>query len=1454
MSRPPQGTASIRRLARLLRPYRARMALTVGLLVLLAGVNMLIPMFIKLLLDDVFINSNWRLLLLILAGILAVYLARNLLYFCSKVTAVSMGEHLCFTVRNRLFDHLQRMNLQFYKRNRPGQISSRLMDDTLVIQTFIQDELPKLMQASFLFLGLLVVLYTLNWPLALAATFVLPLHIQTFRYFKRPIKESSRAAQHQMSIVQGSLIEKFLGMEVVKGCNAEQREGAAFEQANDVSRRSQMRSKTFHVTQKIVADLIVGLGMIGLLGFGAYHVIEHRMELGTFVAFFAYVGMLYPTVLELMSGGAKLTRTGACTDRVFEMLGKDDTESSSRFASKHKPIRGHLRFDRVSFGYKHGPPVLKDIDLEVQQGQVCAIVGPSGGGKSTLARLVPRFLEPDQGRILVDGMDLSKVQTQHLRSAIGIAFQDTFLFNSSVMENLRYACPDAPESRIMDVAERSGVHELIMKLPRGYDTVIGEDGVNLSRGETQRIAIARAMLKNPRILILDEATASIDAAAETQIIRRIIEFMKGRTTLLITHRAEVLRHADRVVKIEDGSVVYQGAAKGLGAEFMSFKPSPSRRIQKRILDRRRPDRSLRRVGVLCLLATTIGLGASAPRAAHGQEESPPPPPPPPAAEAEATTPPTPAADTPAPPVKAVEPASTPAAFGTFAPQPGLTATEVQELFEVIANRAAAELGYHAAGAATAARLPAVPDGVRIHEVLERRDGGTVHLIQLGFRPYKTQPLHLWLYGMTLTDDRTPATNGDLITIEGFVADARKARDDNIGTITVGDLDQRKIDLSYIEPDRCLNMLKTFGYTVLEAGVPIDPEHLPTIVSIPATANLNQVVGSGDKDNFPLTGTDPIHTLVVFYHPGRPEQFSTVLDKVRTLIDVPARQVVIEVMVLEISETGLEHLGVEWEVESPSGNLSSLVVGRLPAFAILSGERPTVDATFRNIFGEFSAKIQALIRKGDAEVLSRPSVTILDNRMAYIKVEERIPVVTSIANPNAATVTVNFKEVTAGIALGVRPRVSADEREISMQVAASVTSRVPNADVIVRTSDGREAARAPTISVRLVKTQTRVPNNTPFIIGGLVAKDVTHDNDKVPLLGDIPVIGPLLFTSTRVSKLKREVIIVVTPRLLPENDVVSAALPEDKEAFDSFDQHLFRDAYRIRAEDVFDLGFILQNRQVLQMQRLAATVVRHNVDLQGTYPFDRFSNGHVPGERILVFRQIYEVIKRRQMEAGIDPHQILFFRPDPSSEAGFSADFLSRHLTKMLEIRGKKADYRRIFKRLERDGKAVAMTYTIQAYSIDPSDILAQPVPKVQIVDCPDEATWSSLLWQMNQPDRHGNRRFTILLNRDKDLTRLSRAIVLKRTVQLNAKRQEMTLSNFHIGRLLLMPTLKEEKVFLIDEQTARYFFYTEQYYPAVKMELSRDLEAMRAALKLPEIQRYLPKKGERPGVVQWQPE
>lgn len=564
-SRQQSGEAASGHLGRLfglLRPYGGRLALVLGMLTVLALVNMAVPASIGLLLNEVFPDRTWWLLGLILPAILIGYLLRNLLFYASKYTSVAIGEQVSFQLRRRLFQRLQRRNVAFYRDRNPGELSSRIMDDTFAVQTFIQEEILSLIQATCMFVLLVLVLYVVNWRLALVTTVVLPVHLFVFRYYKRAIKQTSAVAQEKLASVHGSLVEKFLGMEVVKGFTAEHREQASFVEAIDESRKSQLASKKLHVLQKVVADLLIGISTVALLGFGAYQVMHEPtnrspMQPGTFIAFWGFVLMLYPTVTVLMGGMAKVVKISACLDRIDEVM-NEEVEDAGATDAFRGPVRGHLSFYWVGVGRHGGRPVLRDVTIEIPAGTFCVITGPSGSGKSTLVNLVPRFTAPDHGRILLDTMDLSTCDPKRLRESIGIAQQESFLFNATVLENLRYGNPDATRDEIESVADLTGAAELIAKLPDDYDTLLGERGWHLSRGEKQKLALTRALVKQPRILILDEATSSIDVAGEQKIIRAVHETMMGRTTLMITHRPELYAYADMLVVLDEGRVVYQG--------------------------------------------------------------------------------------------------------------------------------------------------------------------------------------------------------------------------------------------------------------------------------------------------------------------------------------------------------------------------------------------------------------------------------------------------------------------------------------------------------------------------------------------------------------------------------------------------------------------------------------------------------------------------------------------------------------------------------------------------------------------------------------------------------------------------------------------------------------------------------------------------------------------------------
>ena len=1420
---PDESASTVRRLAGLLRPYSARLSVSLSAQVGLALVNMLLPAIPALLLNHIFPNENWHLLWLLLVGVLAYFILRNVLFHLSKFTIVGVGEHLCFTLRNRLFENLQQSSMSFYRRHQPGKVSSRVMNDSFVIQTFIQDDAPTLIQNALMFLVALAIIFAMNWKLAIISVIILPLHLLTFHLFRRPIKRASGAAQEQIATVQGGLIEKILGAEVVKGFTAEDRENEAFRDAIDQSRQSQLRSKRYHVLQKNIADLLIGLGVVLLLGFGAAQVIHGQMAGGSFISFYVYVWMLYPAVMELISGFAKLTRCSACVDRVFEMLephpGADD---GSR---RRDPITGHLRFENVSFRYTDGQPVLKNINLEIAAGRVCAIVGPSGSGKSTLISLVPRFNDPDTGRVLVDHIPIDRFDLRHLREAIGVAFQECFLFNSSIFENLRYARPDATMNQIIEAAKRTGAHDFITRMPNGYGTILGEEGMSLSRGQKQRITLTRAMLKNPRILILDEATASIDVASEGKIVPAILDFMKGKTTLMITHRPELLRHADIVMQLVDGRVDYIGSPDAMVSDPTSdpeadAQDDPDEADPTRREQRWRPMASW-------LIVATMGLASLGSGVATAQP-----------ADADV------ASETVAAGTVATETSTAPA--GRFIAQPGRSAVEIEELIYLAVTQAKIQMGYRAAGDVVAESIPVPRARLQHVQTLARSEGDVLHLLQIGYQIFRSQPPHLWIAGIMRTDASTVA-NPDRETLEQLFNEARASLDEQNDAMEPGDLATRKIQLSYVDAKRCLEMLMVFGYTVALPGAPVNPQHVPVIMQMPATEQHKLVGGTDPKkakfQDFPLTDADPINELIVFYHPARPEQFSGVLDKVNRLIDVPARQIMIEAMVLEIAETSLQKLGVEWELQAPSGNLSDAVIGRLPTFTGTEGA--TVDIGFTNIFGEFKARLQALIREGEAEILSRPHVLTLNNRMAHINVVRRIPVAKSVNAPNSGTFTVDFAEKVAGITLNVRPRVSSDGEEISMQVIAAVTNVVPNEDVEVLNSAGDVVASSPTISEREVRTHARIANNTPFIIGGLIARDDLTFTDKVPLLGDIPIIGEFLFQTRSDQQLRREVIIVITPYVLPEDQIVGRNLPKDEDAFDSSGHQLFRDAYRLRAEDVFDLAFLKESRYLTHMRGLADQVVRQNFTVAERYPFNKFAGGRIPGEEILVYRQMYEVIKRLGIDEGVESGLIIFFASDPTSERGFKVRFMEDYLAEAVglepprEAEAKRQFYRKhnaadLFKRLG-ENKALALTFTRRSEA-DVEQILSEPIPEARIIDCED---WEQQLWLMNQPDDEGHARNTILLRGPKDVVRLKRALLLKRTVLLNSGRETASLRNFSLGRLLLMPSVGEHKVYVVDTETARLFFLTEHYYLAFRDALTKDMNKLKQVLTSDRYRRYV---------------
>ncbi len=1553
--------ASGGRLADVLRPHARRLGVVVGLLALLVATNLALPYSVKLLIDDVFphedgTGGNWGLLWLILPLLGLIFVIRNALFYPSRMLAVRVSEDVCFSMRQRLFEYLQQLNLRFYKAQQPGKVGSRLLDDTFKIQFFIQDKLPTLLLNLLLAQVLLIILYAVNWRLALASSLVLPLHFGTYWFFKRPIKRRHSEAQENVAAAYGNVIEKFLGMEVVKGFTGEARERARFHSAIDASRHSQIGTQRYEFMQKVVADLFVGAGTVFLFGFGAWQVMQGHMTGGTFIMFFGYVGMLYPAMQEVISGTSHLSKTTACLDRVFEMLQQPGTESDPAApadGAPDVPILGAVEFRNVSFAHGHGRTVLKNISLSIRPGERVAITGPSGSGKSTLLNLLPRFIDPTAGEVLIDGHDVRSIPISRLRNAIGIAFQEVFLFDASISENLRYARPDATIEELADVCRLTGADRFIEKRTEGYDSRIGPYGSDLSRGERQRINIARALLKNPLVLVLDEAAASIDNKSSVAVMRAIFKRLRNRTIIMITHKQELLQLADRVVVIREGRVEFDGppteytlldlketpltgykapesgvrsalrlvnpvreteSAPGVASVTELRPPAPDPATP----EAKQPTAGRTRTiaTALMVLAGTALLGppacVSESRATRsfgvesarasggllvsdaGDEQ---------AALFRAAIEQSENRDSPiasrllrveggfAPdrdqiefagevfgasdrqqavqvalgergdpqePEPTLDASPLPPDSGRLIALPKLGATELAEMIHNLALSAETEQGYQRVDAQTVAGLPQFPEEIHELAILSRRDGsGAEALLCLGYRTFLSQPPQLWVVSLSRAAAEAPwAAGTDLASVqtrvEALVAGLTAMR----SNLTHEDLGRAVVQLSYIDGPGAISALQGLGVSVIAdaAQVPqtIEYARLPLVILMPTpTEEQTGLVGDAGpavRGNFgntmlpntatplaPNPVTSPSSRLLVLYHPANPGQLARVRNLLGDYIDRPARQIFVEGMVLEISEDGLKDLGIEWQFrEGPI----DLILGKLTAGgAIDSLTFSNVDS--RDVPLDWSVRIRALVRDGKAEILSRPGVLTIDNRQATIRVGEDIPIATSQEGTSVGSnkLSFNFQYIPTGILLNVRPRIAEHADEISMLIDTIVSAVVPGRDLEIRSSDGELLATAPTISTRRVQTYARIDNNTPFIIGGLVSRDLTVTRDKIPLLGDLPLVG-IFFRAERTERTKREVIIVLTPYVLPEESYTAGVIPKDDDLFDSFGNQLFRESYRIRAEDVFDLRFLPENRRIVAYSELAARVVRRDARLAETLPFRDFTRGRIPGEDILVHRMIYEVIKRLDVKGQqydlptlIAADRIIFLESEQFG--GYSVQFMERVMSRL----GGGADYASFFKN-KRD-KALVFTFHYDRESDDPLHLATEPIPEVAVYDCPDRKAWGRLLWELNQPTPDGRKRFSIVLNDESDLTRLRRAIMLKKVIAANGGADQVSLANFSVGKVLMMPETKEGQTHILDADVARLFFHTEHYYSAAIKVIEKRLAELDAALRTPEIKPLL---------------
>jgi ATP-binding cassette subfamily B protein len=546
-------------LVRLTRPYRTRTLLSLGSLLLATATALLPPLLAKYAVDDGINQHDLTKLWWIVGAFLVAGLLNWGMSYAQTYLTGWVGERILADLRNRLFDHLQRLSLGFYERNRAGVIISRLTNDVEAIDQLVTDGVTSLVQNTLTLIGTAILLFILDWRLALATLLVIPfMSIATVIFRKR----SARAyadVRERLGLVTATLAEDIAGMRIVQAFTREQTNMRNFKAVTEHYRESNMQTVLLNGLYFPFVDLLSTVALAVVLGYGGHLYFQGAVTLGTLFAFMLYVQNFFDPVQQLSQLYGTFLSATAALDKIVDVLDQQPEVVDRPGAEPLPSADGHVAFENVRFGYGKGPEVLHGLELDVPAGTTVALVGHTGAGKSTIAKLLARFYDPREGRITIDGHDLRDVTQASLRHQLGIVPQEGFLFAGTVSENIAFGRPDARQEEIVSSAETIGANEFILRLEDGYDTQLQERGSRLSLGQRQLVALARALLADPRILILDEATSSVDIGTERKIERALRTLLAGRTAFVIAHRLSTIRDADLIVVLEHGQVVEQGS-------------------------------------------------------------------------------------------------------------------------------------------------------------------------------------------------------------------------------------------------------------------------------------------------------------------------------------------------------------------------------------------------------------------------------------------------------------------------------------------------------------------------------------------------------------------------------------------------------------------------------------------------------------------------------------------------------------------------------------------------------------------------------------------------------------------------------------------------------------------------------------------------------------------------------
>jgi subfamily B ATP-binding cassette protein MsbA len=553
-----------RRLLTMVKPHKSKLVLAMICMAVLSGLTAGQAYLVKPALDDVFIHQDQRKLFLLPLAIILLFLLKGIFDYAQAYLMNFVGLRVVADLREKLYNHLQTLSLSFFTQTPTGILISRITNDVNLIQGSVSNVVTGLLKDAITVLALTGVVFYRDWKLAILAFLVFPLAIIPIKEFGKRLRKFSRKSMERMGSITAFLHETITGNRIVKAFTMEEYEKRRFAAENERFFQIIFKRVKIRALSHPLMELIGGVGVALIIWVGGYSVIKGDSTPGTFFSFLTALALLYSPIRDLNKVNLEIQEGLAAAVRVFELLDKIPAIKDTNGSIPLPPISNGIEFRNVTFRYED-EPVLKDITLNVRVGEIIAIVGMSGAGKTSLVNLLPRFYEVDGGAILIDGHDLREVALKSLRDQIGLVTQQTILFNDTVRNNIAYGSLQRSETEIIEAARAANAHDFIMRLPQAYDTFIGEQGVKLSGGERQRLSIARALLKNAPLLILDEATSSLDSDSETEVQKALERLMEHRTVFVIAHRLSTIRNAHRIIVLLEGRLVEHGTHEELMA-------------------------------------------------------------------------------------------------------------------------------------------------------------------------------------------------------------------------------------------------------------------------------------------------------------------------------------------------------------------------------------------------------------------------------------------------------------------------------------------------------------------------------------------------------------------------------------------------------------------------------------------------------------------------------------------------------------------------------------------------------------------------------------------------------------------------------------------------------------------------------------------------------------------------